>query len=238
MPVKNQQLGPDMEQWTGTILGKEYIKVVYFHPSYLIYMQSSVQFCSVSLYTLKLTMFWGYSKLWKLLLINSVQLLSCVWLFVTPMDCSTPGFSDNHQYLELTQNHVYQVSDAIQPSHPLSSPTPPAFNLSQHQGFFQWTSWSKVWSGSQSIAASALSPPMNIQDWFPLGLTGLISLQSKELSRVISNTTVWLKSICLLVLSFLYGSTLTSIYDYWKNSIFDSLNLCQKNNLSAFLYTV
>ena len=57
-----------------------------------------------------------------------------------PMDCSTPGFPVHHQLLELTQTHVHWVSDAIQPSHPLLSPSPPTFNLSQHQGLFQWVS--------------------------------------------------------------------------------------------------
>ena len=57
-----------------------------------------------------------------------------------PMDCSTPGFLVHHQLLELVQTHVHGVSDAIQPSHPLLSPSPPAFNLSQHQGLFQWVS--------------------------------------------------------------------------------------------------
>ena len=54
-----------------------------------------------------------------------------------PMDCSTPGFPVHHHRLELAQTHVHRVSDAIQPSHPLSSPSPPAFDLSQHQGLFQ-----------------------------------------------------------------------------------------------------
>ena len=57
-----------------------------------------------------------------------------------PMDCSTPGFPVHHQLPELAQTHVHWVSDAIQPSHPLSSPSPPAFNLSQPQGLFQWVS--------------------------------------------------------------------------------------------------
>ena len=74
-------------------------------------------------------------------LFSSVQLLSHVWLFATPMDCSTPGFPVHHQLLELSQTHVHQVGDAIQPSHPLSSPCPPAFNLSQHQGLFWWVSF-------------------------------------------------------------------------------------------------
>ena len=56
------------------------------------------------------------------------------------MDCSTPGFPVHHQPPEFTQTHVYRVGDAIQPSHPLSPSSPPAFNLSQHQGLFQWIS--------------------------------------------------------------------------------------------------
>ena len=57
-----------------------------------------------------------------------------------PMDCSTPGFPVHHQLPELAQTHVHCVGDAIQPSHPLSSLSPPAFNLSQHQDFFHWVS--------------------------------------------------------------------------------------------------
>ena len=58
----------------------------------------------------------------------------------SPMECSMPGFLVHHQLQELAQTHVHQVSDAIQPSHPLSSPSPPTFTLSQHQGLFQWVS--------------------------------------------------------------------------------------------------
>ena len=57
-----------------------------------------------------------------------------------PLDCSTPGLPLHHQLLESTQTHVHQVGDTIQTSHPLSSPSPPTFNLSQHQGLFQWVS--------------------------------------------------------------------------------------------------
>ena len=71
--------------------------------------------------------------------ISSVQLLSHVRLFWDPMDCRMPGFSVHHQLPEFTQTHVHWVGDAIQPSHPLSSPSP-AFSLSQHQGLFQWVS--------------------------------------------------------------------------------------------------
>ena len=70
---------------------------------------------------------------------SSVQSLSCVWP-CNPIDCSTPGFPVHHQLLEFAQIHVHRVGDAIQPSHPLSSPSPPSLNLSQHQGLFQWVS--------------------------------------------------------------------------------------------------
>ena len=106
-----------------------------------------------------------------------------------PVDCSIQGFPVHHQLPELAQTHVHQATDAIQPSHPLSSPSPPAFNLSQHQGLFQSQLFT---SGGQSIGVSA-SPsvlPMNIQDWVSLGWAGWISLQSKGLSRVFSSTTV------------------------------------------------
>ena len=73
------------------------------------------------------------------------------------MDCSTPGFPVHHQLPEFAQTHVHQVSDATQP-HPLSSPSPPPFHLSQHQGLFQWVSlyiwWPKYWSFSFSISPS------------------------------------------------------------------------------------
>ena len=121
----------------------------------------------------------------------SVQLSSVALLWSTlcdPMDCSRQGFPVHYRLPELAQTHVHQVSDAIQPSHSLSSPSF-AFSLSQHQGLFKWVSSSH--HGGQSIGASASASvlPMNIQDWFPLGWTGWISLQSKGLSRVFSNTT-------------------------------------------------
>ena len=82
-----------------------------------------------------------------------------------------------------------RVSDAIQPSHPLSSPSSLAFNLSQHQGLFQWVSSSHQVAKVLELQLQHQSS-MNTQDWFPLGCTGLISLQAKGLSRVSSNTTI------------------------------------------------
>ena len=105
------------------------------------------------------------------------------------MNRSTPGLPVHHQLPEFTQTHVHRVGDAIQPSHPLS-PSPPAPNPSQHQRLFQWV---KLFAwGGQSTGVSALAPvlPKKSQDWSPSEWTGWISLQSKGLSRVFSNTTV------------------------------------------------
>ena len=112
-----------------------------------------------------------------------------------PMNYSTPGLPAHQQCLEFTQTHVCWIRDAIQPSHPLSSLSPPTFNQS----------------------ASVL--PMNKQNWFPLGLTGWISLLFKGLSRVFSKTTV--QKHQFFDTQLLYSPTLTSIHDYWKNNSFD-----------------
>ena len=113
---------------------------------------------------------------------------SCPTLCDT-MNRSIPGLPVHHQLPEFTQTHVHQVSDAIQPSHPLSSPSPPVLNPSQHQSLFQWVN--SAWGG-QSTGASALASflPKNTQGWSPSEWTGWISSQSKGLSRVFSNTTV------------------------------------------------
>ena len=107
-----------------------------------------------------------------------------------PTNCSTPGFPVLHHLLEFAQTYVHWVGDAIQPSHPLPPPSPPGFNLSQHQGLFQGVSFSRQVAKVLGVSASASVLPMNIQDWFPLGLIGLISLLSKGLSRVCSSNTV------------------------------------------------
>ena len=133
------------------------------------------------------------------------------------MDCSTPGFPVHHQLPELAQTHVHRVDDAIQSSHLLSSPSSPAFNISQHQGLFQWVSSlhqvAKVLE--LQLQPQSLQWIFSIQGWFPLGLTGLISLLSKELSRVFSSTTVWKHQFFSIQPS--YRATLTSVHDYWKN---------------------
>ena len=123
---------------------------------------------------------------------SSVQFISVAQSSPTHcylMDYSTPGLPVRHQLLEFTQTHVHWISDAIQLSHPLSTPSLPACNPSQHQDLSQCQFFT---SGGRRFGASASASvlPMNIQDWFPLELTGLITLQSKRPWRVFSNTTV------------------------------------------------
>ena len=106
-----------------------------------------------------------------------------------PMDCSMLGFPVLHYLPEFAQTHVLWVCDAIQPSHLLSPPSP-ALNHSQHPGSFPVSRFFKSDGQNTGASASATVLPMNIQNWFPLGLTGLISLLSKGLSRIFSSTTV------------------------------------------------
>ena len=142
---------------------------------------------------------------------------SCLTLW-DATDWSTPGIPVHHQLRELTQTPVHQVGDAIPPSHPLSSPSPPAFNLSQHQGLFKWVSslhqWPKYWSFSFSISPS-------IEYW------GLISFRMDWLDLLAVQET--LKSILqhhsskasILWCSAVFIVTLTSIHDDWKNHSVD-----------------
>ena len=117
------------------------------------------------------------------------SLQSCPTL-CDPIDGSPPGFPVLHHLLELAQTHVCWVGDAIQPSRPLLPPSPPAFNLSQHQGLFQWVISFTSDGQSTGASASASVLPMNIQGCFLSGLTGLISLLSEGLSRVFTSSTV------------------------------------------------
>ena len=125
-------------------------------------------------------------------LVASVQFSSVAQVCPTPcdpMDCSMPGFPVHHQLPEFTQTHVHQVGDAIQPSHPLSFPSPPAPNPSQHQGLSQWVNSSHEVAKVLEFQLQHQSFQWT-QDWSPLGWTGWISLQSTGLSRVFYNTTV------------------------------------------------
>ena len=133
------------------------------------------------------------------------------------MDRSRPGLPAHHQLPEPTQTHVHCVSNAIQPSHPLSSPSPPAFNLSQHQGLSIELAlgirWPKYWSFSFYISPSnEYSGLISFRiDWFDL-----LAVQG-ALKSLLQNHK----------LSLLYGPTLTSIHDHWINHSFGYTDLCQ-----------
>ena len=114
---------------------------------------------------------------------------SCLTL-CNPMNCSTPGLPVHHQLPESTQTHVHWVGDAIQPSHPLSFPSPPTPKSLPASGSFPMSQLFPSGGQSIGVSASASVLPMNTQGWSPLEWTGWISLQSKGLSRVFSNTTV------------------------------------------------
>ena len=115
--------------------------------------------------------------MFQVLLINIVQFSSVAQSCPTlrdPMNRRTPGLPVHHQLPEFTQTHVHQVGDAIQPSHPLSSPSPPDPNPSQHQSLFQWVNtsheWAKYWNFSFSIIPSKEHPGLISfrMDWLDL----------------------------------------------------------------------
>ena len=160
--------------------------------------------------------------------ISSVQSLSHVRLF------ATPWMAAHQASLSITnsQTHVHWVSDAVQPSHPLLSPSPPAFNLYQHQGLFKWVS-----SSHQVAKVLELQLQHQFFQWTPgtdLLQDGLVGSPSSPRDSQESSPTPQFKSINSLVLSFLYSPTLTSIHDHWKNYSFKFIDLCWQSNVSAF----
>ena len=159
---------------------------------------------------------------------SSLQSLSSVWL-CNPMDWSMPGFPVHH-LPELALTHVHWVSDAIQPSHPLSSHFPPTFNLSKHQCLFQWVSSSHQMTKVLELQHQSFQLIVRVDfllDW--LVLSPCCPKDSQE-----SSPTPQFKSVNSLMLSLLYGPTLTSVHDYWKNHSFDYTDLYQQSNVSAF----
>ena len=136
-----------------------------------------------------------------------------------PIDCSTPGLHVHHQLPEYTQIHFHWVSDAIQSYHPLLSPSPPTFNLCQHQGLFKWVSSSHEVAKVLEFQLQHQSFQWKFRtDFLQDGLVGS-SCSPKDSQE--SSPTPQFKSINSLALSFLYSPTLTSIHDLWKNHSLD-----------------
>ena len=142
------------------------------------------------------------------------------------MDCSMPGSPVLHYFPEFAQIHVHWIGDTIQSSHPLLPPLSPfAVNLSQHQGPFQWVGSSHQAAKAFGASASASVLPMNIQGWFPLGLTHLISLLSTLHLWIKSNVSLitWISLfiIAVKILSQVYSIKSVSQFSHWVMS--DSL---------------
>ena len=128
------------------------------------------------------------------------------------MDCSTPGFLALHYLPGFSQVHVHRVGDAVQPSHPLLSPSPPAFNLSQHQGLFQWVDSShqvaKYWSFSFTIGPSNeyLGLISFRMDWLDL-LAAQGTLKSLLQHHSLKASVLWCSAFFMVQLSHLYMTT-------------------------------
>ena len=137
-------------------------------------------------------------------------------ILCNPMDCSMPGFPVHHQLLELGQTHVHRVGDAIQPSYPLLSPSPPAFNLSQHQRLFQWVDFMQVAKGKE-LQQQSFQWIFRVDFLWDLLVWSPCSPRDSQESP----PTPQFKSINSSVFSFLYSPTLTSIHNHWKNHSLD-----------------
>ena len=156
---------------------------------------------------------------------------SCL-ILCNPMDCSTPGFPVLHYLPEFAQAHVDWVNHGLQPSYSLSPPSLlpsifPSIRIFTNESAL-CVRWPKCWSFQ--LQSSVL--PMNTQDWSPLWWTVGSPCSPRDSQE--SSPTPQFKSISYSALSLLYGPTLTSIHDYWKNHSFDHTDLCQQSNISAF----
>ena len=163
--------------------------------------------------------------------ISSVQLLSHVWLFVTPWPAACQAslsITNSPGLLKLMS------IESVMPSNHFILGCPLLLLPSIFPSIRVFSNELALCIGSQSIGASALASvlPVNSQGWFPLGLTGLISSLSKGLSE--SSPAPQFKSTNSLALSLLCGPTLTSIHDYWKNHSFDYMDHCWQSDVSAF----
>ena len=136
-----------------------------------------------------------------------------------PMNCSMPGLPVHHQLLELIQTHVHWVGDAIQPFHPLSSPSPPAPNPSQHQNLFQGVNSSHEVAKVLEFQLQHHSFQRNSRA--DLLQNGLVGSPCSPRDSQESSSSPQFKSINSLALSLLHSPNLTSIHDHWKNHSLD-----------------
>ena len=150
----------------------------------------------------------------------------------SPMNSSMPDFPVYHQLSEFTQTHIHWVSDAIPASHPLLSPSPPTFSLSQHLGLFKWVS-------SSHQVANILEFQLQYQSFQWIFRTdflsdGLVQSPCSPRASQESSPTPQFKSINSSALSSLYSPALTSVHDYWKYDSLGQADLYWQSNVSAF----
>ena len=153
--------------------------------------------------------------------------------FFDPMDWSKPGFPIHQKLPKLAQTHIHPwwtwFGDAIQPPQPLPSPSPPAFNLSQHQALFQWVKWHQMGKvlelQLQHQSFQRIFRTDFLYDW-------LVGSPCNPRDSQESSLTPQFKSINSLVLSFLCSPTVISIHDYWKNHNFDYTDFCCQSVVS------
>ena len=167
---------------------------------------------------LPLSLYCIYTNCAKVMVVNSVQSLSPIQ-FCNPMNRSRPGLPVHHQLPEFTQTHIHWVSDAIQPSHPLSSPSPPAPDPSQNQSLFQWVNSSHEVAKVLEFQLQHHSFERNTRA--DLLQNGQVGSPCSPRDSQESSPTPHFKRINSSALSFLHSPTLTSIHDHWKNHSLD-----------------
>ena len=160
---------------------------------------------------------------------------SCLTL-CDPMGCNTPGFPVLHYLLEFAQTHIRWIGDAIQPSHPLSSPSPPALSLSQQQGLFQWVS-----SSQQVAKILKLQLQHQTFQWifrvdFPLDWGSDLLAVQMTLNSLIQHHNSKASILCDSAFFMIRLSGI--LLNYWENHGFECMDLCWQSDVSVFQHTV
>ena len=217
MPIPDKDITREIKKLLQTSISYEHSCKILQKDSY---KQNPAAYKNYTLWPSRIYLFAKNARLVHRIRVHEYNQFSCSSCptLCDPIDWSMPGFPVRHQLPELAQTRVHQVGDAIQPSCPLLSPSPPAFSLSQHRGLFQWVS-------SLHQVADALELQLQHQsfqwifrtDFFRIDWFDLLAVQGTLKSLQQSQFKIFSSS----ALNFLYGPTLTSIHDYWRNHSFD-----------------
>ena len=211
MPIPDKDITREIKKLLQTSISYEHSCKILQKDSY---KQNPAAYKNYTLWPSRIYLFAKNARLVHRIRVHEYNQFSCSSCptLCDPIDWSMPGFPVRHQLPELAQTRVHQVGDAIQPSCPLLSPSPPAFSLSQHRGLFQWVS-------SLHQVADALELQLQHQsfqwifrtDFFRIDWFDLLAVQGTLKSLQQSQFKIFSSS----ALNFLYGPTLTSIHEYW-----------------------